>query len=99
MVGHVCFSFFFTLLRPPRSTLTVTLFPYTTLFRSLRLYPPRRHRAATPGSRPAVAGPAQRRARPPDAAEGGDRRRPARIRAGIGGGIRGQGFAIGRAHV
>src|SRR3546814_4460193 len=26
--------------RPPRSTRTDTLFPYTTLFRSVRLYPP-----------------------------------------------------------
>src|SRR3546814_19023226 len=27
--------FFFMILRPPRSTLTATLFPYTTLFRSV----------------------------------------------------------------
>src|SRR3546814_12064017 len=36
---QVCFSFFFFLMsrRPPRSTRTDTLFPYTTLFRSLRV--------------------------------------------------------------
>src|SRR3546814_1184508 len=33
---HVLFSFFFLMIRrPPRSTRTDTLFPYTTLFRSL----------------------------------------------------------------
>src|SRR3546814_9848159 len=32
MVG--CLSFFLMIRRPPRSTLTDTLFPYTTLFRS-----------------------------------------------------------------
>src|SRR3546814_13359071 len=32
---HVCFMFFFLMIRrPPRSTRTDTLFPYTTLFRS-----------------------------------------------------------------
>src|SRR3546814_19707460 len=30
----VCFFFFLMMRRPPRSTLTDTLFPYTTLFRS-----------------------------------------------------------------
>src|SRR3546814_20953614 len=35
---YICFSVFFFLMirRPPRSTRTDTLFPYTTLFRSLR---------------------------------------------------------------
>src|SRR3546814_3637943 len=33
----ICF-FFLMLRRPPRSTLTVTLVPYTTLFRSLEAY-------------------------------------------------------------
>src|SRR3546814_6565415 len=34
----VCFSYFFLMIRrPPRSTRTDTLFPYTTLFRSLTL--------------------------------------------------------------
>src|SRR3546814_11239813 len=33
---HICFIFFFLMiLRPPRSTRTDILFPYTTLFRSL----------------------------------------------------------------
>src|SRR3546814_12169171 len=37
MIVHSSFSFFFFLMirRPPRSTRTDTLFPYTTLFRSL----------------------------------------------------------------
>src|SRR3546814_12658717 len=36
-VVDICFSFFFLMIRrPPRSTRTDTLFPYTTLFRSLR---------------------------------------------------------------
>src|SRR3546814_13472250 len=35
-LSHLCFVFFFFLMirRPPRSTRTDTLFPYTTLFRS-----------------------------------------------------------------
>src|SRR3546814_8717390 len=32
---YVCFCFFLVIRRPPRSTRTDTLFPYTTLFRSL----------------------------------------------------------------
>src|SRR3546814_14690796 len=36
---YTCFSFFFLMIRrPPRSTRTDTLFPYTTLFRSHRGY-------------------------------------------------------------
>src|SRR3546814_1428136 len=36
-----CFGFFFLMIRrPPRSTRTDTLFPYTTLFRSKRLARP-----------------------------------------------------------
>src|SRR3546814_13881256 len=42
------FDFFFLMIRlPPRSTRTDTLFPYTTLFRSL----PRRRGGANPGER------------------------------------------------
>src|SRR3546814_7671077 len=39
MIVHVmcCFFFFLMIRRPPRSTRTDTLFPYTTLFRSLDL--------------------------------------------------------------
>src|SRR3546814_12033712 len=36
MSTHVLFFFFLMRRRPPRSTRTDTLFPYTTLFRSLR---------------------------------------------------------------
>src|SRR3546814_15494697 len=36
--------FFLMIRRPPRSTRTDTLFPYTTLFRSLALYEPAAHR-------------------------------------------------------
>src|SRR3546814_19458531 len=32
---HYCFFFFLMIRRPPRSTRTDTLFPYTTLFRSI----------------------------------------------------------------
>src|SRR3546814_14272721 len=43
------FVFFLMIRRPPRSTRTDTLFPYTTLFRSPReLHPDRRHRVAQP---------------------------------------------------
>src|SRR3546814_10710614 len=41
MFGVVCELFFFLMIRrPPRSTRTDTLFPYTTLFRSPRRWPP-----------------------------------------------------------
>src|SRR3546814_14699780 len=53
------FFFFLMIRRPPRSTRTDTLFPYTTLFRSVRgqlpaLLPPRpaADRRARPGDRP-----------------------------------------------
>src|SRR3546814_8396969 len=36
VVGCMCFFFFLMIRRPPRSTRTDTLFPYTTLFRSHR---------------------------------------------------------------
>src|SRR3546814_15132104 len=37
MLVHSCFCFFFLMIRrPPRSTRTDTLFPYTTLFRSFQ---------------------------------------------------------------
>src|SRR3546814_14808649 len=36
ILGFLCFVFFFLMIRrPPRSTRTDTLFPYTTLFRSI----------------------------------------------------------------
>src|SRR3546814_7935266 len=39
--NDVCFHFFFLMIRrPPRSTRTDTLFPYTTLFRSYALHCP-----------------------------------------------------------
>src|SRR3546814_4269743 len=42
--------------RPPRSTRTDTLFPYTTLFRSLSLYPARPARAERGGDDGEVGG-------------------------------------------
>src|SRR3546814_15325119 len=36
---YTCFFFFLMIRRPPRSTRTDTLFPYTTLFRSARAEP------------------------------------------------------------
>src|SRR3546814_20730016 len=35
---YCCYFFFLMILRPPRSTRTDTLFPYTTLFRSQGLF-------------------------------------------------------------
>src|SRR3546814_5904300 len=62
------------ILRPPRSTLTDTLFPYTTLFRSLRC-----HRLAgyAPGDctvPSALQGPTDRRGKPIDRHVGDTRR-------------------------
>src|SRR3546814_3156689 len=48
--------------RPPRSTRTDTLFPYTTLFRSDAFHPPARRRRTAPNVRP----PRQRRGRTRD---------------------------------
>src|SRR3546814_13456487 len=46
----VCFCFFFLMIRrPPRSTRTDTLFPYTTLFRSVRVEVAIRALAHAPG--------------------------------------------------
>src|SRR3546814_6404822 len=53
--------FFLMIRRPPRSTRTDTLFPYTTLFRSLRRP---RGRAARSGHRAARAGHGRTRPRP-----------------------------------
>src|SRR3546814_14315616 len=55
VIVFVCF-FFLMIRRPPRSTRTDTLFPYTTLFRSRRLdesprQHPRRHMDALSASR------------------------------------------------
>src|SRR3546814_4248998 len=62
--------------RPPRSTRTDTLFPYTTLFRSS---PTESHYSAlAPGARGAVAPPLLRDRRACRAA----RRRPCRLRGG-----------------
>src|SRR3546814_8486765 len=59
LYGFVCYCFFFLMIRrPPRSTRTDTLFPYTTLFRSDRSQAPpcrraaRRRRACPPPRRP-----------------------------------------------
>src|SRR3546814_20249165 len=46
------FFFFLMIRRPPRSTRTDTLFPYTTLFRSqMHLLPPKCHHQASSSSR------------------------------------------------
>src|SRR3546814_8349201 len=64
-VWFVCLFFFLMIRRPPRSTRTDTLFPYTTLFRSLPggdrqvdavlLRRHAHHLAATPGDRADIA--------------------------------------------
>src|SRR3546814_17336826 len=65
IVVHFCSFFFFFLMirRPPRSTRTDTLFPYTTLFRSVRRAVPLRRPLARGGRREART-------------RGGDFRRP-----------------------
>src|SRR3546814_16649416 len=53
---YVCstvFLFFLMIRRPPRSTRTDTLFPYTTLFRSRGRYDPAAQPAAAVRARPA----------------------------------------------
>src|SRR3546814_8067853 len=66
--------------RPPRSTRTDTLFPYTTLFRSGAGLPPRRRRVRRHRRRRCAEGPAPGRLR---GAEGRRRRQPY---GGAGGG-------------
>src|SRR3546814_1487856 len=55
----ICASFVFFLMirRPPRSTRTDTLFPYTTLFRSLEPSPRRRSGGDRRAKRPALRAP------------------------------------------
>src|SRR3546814_12473448 len=56
MMCFICFCFYFFFLmirRPPRSTRTDTLFPYTTLFRSCATGGPRR--AAAVAARPLLS--------------------------------------------
>src|SRR3546814_3593890 len=67
--------------RPPRSTRTDTLFPYTTLFRS---YVPRRPERSEPQQRPERR--AQQRApgEPPSADRAGHRQRSGRERKKVG---------------
>src|SRR3546814_9816836 len=56
--------------RPPRSTRTDTLFPYTTLFRSPARHQSRRRRDPDRAGLPDAGPAAQRRSPLPDAAEG-----------------------------
>src|SRR3546814_15535014 len=46
MFLYICYFFFLMIRRPPRSTRTDTLFPYTTLFRSPAIGPARRAASA-----------------------------------------------------
>src|SRR3546814_17071065 len=67
MSCHLCFIFCLMIRRPPRSTRTDTLFPYTTLFRSarpgqVRPLRPRRLRMGARGGGEARTRPALRRA-------------------------------------
>src|SRR3546814_3658861 len=52
----ICLLFFLMIRRPPRSTRTDTLFPYTTLFRSLRRDRRRCPRGASRGPTRDIAG-------------------------------------------
>src|SRR3546814_16417018 len=72
LIVSVCFLFFLMIRRPPRSTRTDTLFPYTTLFRSLPRIPERQRRAA-PAASP------ERLLRQPDPEEGRRVRRSRRL--------------------
>src|SRR3546814_14543951 len=59
---HVIIYFFFLMIRrPPRSTRTDTLFPYTTLFRSWAEAQRDHHRVGADPHRDAVVGAGQRR--------------------------------------
>src|SRR3546814_18310805 len=51
-VDILLFIFFFMIPRPPRSTRTDTLFPYTTLFRSVPSYAVTRRRGVCSGPLP-----------------------------------------------
>src|SRR3546814_12578882 len=57
----VCYFFFLMIRRPPRSTRTDTLFPYTTLFRSTAVQP--QHFSKMSAAEP-DAGPAAGKAQP-----------------------------------
>src|SRR3546814_5220442 len=59
------FCFFLMIRRPPRSTRTDTLFPYTTLFRSPAVdrQPQRREDSAWPAARDGAAAPRRRHGR------------------------------------
>src|SRR3546814_17220860 len=80
--SDICF-FFLMIRRPPRSTRTDTLFPYTTLFRS-----DRREHVQGVGARAAPGGrdrPAQGRYDPEH--QGGAMSLPSRLREGSGEGL------------
>src|SRR3546814_18919863 len=51
-MSYLCLCFFLMIPRPPRSTRTDTLFPYTTLFRS---HPEREFGGAAPADQPLLA--------------------------------------------
>src|SRR3546814_15375931 len=94
-VLFICVVFFFLMIRrPPRSTRTDPLFPYTTLFRSGVRPPAAAHRPRQPPARPAE----------PGAAGAGQPLRGAGVPRGAGSGegeVAGRRPAaeIGRAHV
>src|SRR3546814_2824191 len=52
LLFYMCSFFFLMIRRPPRSTRTDTLFPYTTLFRSAGRLAPRRPQAAKRNEKP-----------------------------------------------
>src|SRR3546814_4977572 len=86
LIYYLCLYilFFFVMIRrPPRSTRTDTLFPYTTLFRSAaaraRARAARGRAGAVPGGRRAPPGRRFRRWRRVRAGEGDHARRPGRL--------------------
>src|SRR3546814_13648156 len=73
LIFYYCL-FFLMIRRPPRSTRTDTLFPYTTLFRSdpLPELPHGRGRADRPGDHPVPRSAGRGRGKIPEPAEGAD---------------------------
>src|SRR3546814_13430435 len=74
MIDEALTVFFLMIRRPPRSTRTDTLFPYTTLFRSSQYLRTRRHRGRSDKPDASVRGPSDRDLPASGVEQGGHRR-------------------------
>src|SRR3546814_13090151 len=74
MIDEALTVFFLMIRRPPRSTRTDTLFPYTTLFRSSQYLRTRRHRGRSDKPDASVRGPSDRDLPASGVERGGHRR-------------------------